>query len=436
MPQTIQQAINAAVAAHLQNFAEGDVRQAESDRLALLNWFERSLEVGLGIADLNVQDNAGGGGGDNVDVQVGAVDLNPAPVVNANEAAEAAKTVSRILSRAPKYTGLAKDTNWRTWKLAFSTWSTLAGLDRCTQDYGKSVLFSLMESSALERARVFAPGTDQWTACPDFHALLHLLSECFAPSREKGFIRIEFENRVQNSREAVYDYLAAKLALYREAYGDQPDAQLPFPALRDAVIKGLAMPSLRRAVYRLDPTSEAELHTLTLRACSDEAILWSMGASESSSLTGIGPISHLKGGVKSFGGYQRGQGKVPKPPGRGRGTGGAGAQASFPKGSCFNCGSMDHWISECPQPPSASKGSKPQVATAKNRGRGRGRGGQRGGRGNPKKKGRGGQNSVRNVDEVGQEAGEEQVTAMAESVANIVTVQSWDDQWSSSSSTD
>jgi hypothetical protein len=40
------------------------------------------------------------------------------------------------------------------------------------------------------------------------------------------------------------------------------------------------------------------------------------------------------------------------------------------------------------------------------------------------------------VDEVGQEAGEEQVTAMAESVANIVTVQSWDDQWSSSSSTD
>ena len=241
---------------------------------------------------------------------------------------------------------------------------------------------------------------------------------------------------MQGSREAVYDYLASKLALYKEAYGELPANQLPFPALRDAVIRGLAMPNLRRAVYRLDPKTEAELHTFTLQACSDEAILWSMGASESSSLTGIGPIGMPMrgGGVKSFG--SRGQrGNTPKPPGRGRGSAGP---SPFPKGTCYECGSLDHWVADCPQATSSSpshKTPKPQVAAARGKGRGKGRGGQRGGgKSQPKKRGgRGGQGSVRNVDEVGQEAGPEEVVGTTEQVSTVLTLPHWDDQWSSGS---
>ena len=146
--------------------------------------------------------------------QHGAEDRDPAPddpITKAQE--EASKRVSRVLSRAPKYSGLRQDTAWRTWLLSFKTWATLAGLDQCEGEFQKSVLYSLLESSALERARIYGPSTQIWRDCAGYKPLLELLSECYQPKREQGFIRVEWENRIQGHKEPVYDYLASKLSL-------------------------------------------------------------------------------------------------------------------------------------------------------------------------------------------------------------------------------
>ena len=422
-----------ATNAHLAAFDQPD-RQAERDRLEALEPVERILAIGLAVGGGLVQEGAGEGGEEGGRLQQGAED-RPAPenpVTRAQE--EAAKRVSRVLSRAPKYSGLRQDTPWRTWLLAFQTWSTLAGLEHCEPEFQKSILYSLLEASALERARIFGPSTQIWRNCAGYKPLLALLSECYQPKREQGFIRVEWEGRIQGHKEPVYDYLASKLSLYHEAYGDDPTTQLPFSSVKETVIRGLAMPNLRRAVFRLDPQNEAELHAYILRACSDEAILWSMGASESSSLTGIGPISHpMKSSIKNFGG--RGSGPNPKPHGKGRGA----AEKSFPKGSCFGCGSFDHWVSDCKaNANSAPKPPKPQVAAAGHRGgRGRGRGGNRGGRSRGRARGRGGRggrggSGVRNVGE--EVEGEADQGTPDEQVSQLGHPHQFQDQWSSSDS--
>ena len=158
-------------------------------------------------------------------------------------------TVMRCLSAAPKFSGQT-GLNWRNFKLAFSNWAALAGLQLCSPEFQKGALFDRLQGSALERCRVFGPSTPAWQGAMGYEDLLRLFSETFNPSMEKGLLRVEFKSRNQMKQESVFDYLSAKLALFHEAYASDGS---PFITLKDYVISGLATAAMRRAVIRADP---------------------------------------------------------------------------------------------------------------------------------------------------------------------------------------
>jgi hypothetical protein len=64
----------------------------------------------------------------------------------------------------------------------------------------------------------------------------------------------------------------------------------------------------------------------------------------------VSSSTRYSGGVRYSGGSSSSYGNVPAVPSKGKGKSGGSSGNSFPKGSCFSCGSWEHWAEACPRP--------------------------------------------------------------------------------------
>ena len=106
----------------------------------------------------------------------------------------------------------------------------------------KCILFKSITGRKSELVQPVAPGTDAFTQAETFEDYLALFDKIFRPASETNLARSRFKKRVQNPRESVQSFAAAKRSLYAQAYPGQPDESI----LIDSFIDGLYHPQVSR----------------------------------------------------------------------------------------------------------------------------------------------------------------------------------------------
>ena len=225
----------------------------------------------------------------------------------------------------------------------------------CPSDMQAKLFLSCFRGAAASRVKVVGIDTPAWNETilngaqnnqnQRFEDFVARVKNLFMPEEESPLARSQFQERKQDAREDITNYVSDKLNLYHLAYTEQQAAN-NFDFLLDQVVSGIYNQEVRRRLIESNPRDETTLRTTATRLVAEERKKVEMDCSGSTSMDGLMATSrnaYSEGGNNSFmqvdALHQVQQ-----------------VRGAQPTDLCRNCGKAGHWARECRSPPKRGGG--------------------------------------------------------------------------------